>query len=122
MKNDRTLMKNCLFSHKLSSSGRMFQNSLIYLPILLQFFSYRLNAQQQIPDSLKKQIIKSRNTIEQFSALHNTVNYFIEINNLDGIQETAPKELEIAQQLRNDSMVGIAYTDLGIYFGGKSDF
>jgi tetratricopeptide (TPR) repeat protein len=81
-----------------------------------------IKAKQQLPDSLSQQIKNVKGLRDQFSALHQATNFYIEINSLDKIGETAKQELTIAQLLKNDSLLGISFTDLGIFFDGKSDF
>src|SRR5450631_929749 len=81
-----------------------------------------VKAQQQLSDSLSQHIQNAKGARNKFKALHQATNFYIEINNLDGLRDMAKEELMVAQGLKNDSLLGISYTDLGILFDGKSDF
>ena len=106
--------------HIITNLHKLIRPSLVSVIVLLTVNI--INAQQLLPDSLQQKISRSTDPVEKFKALRIAIDFYAGTGNFKDLGYIAKEEFTIAKSLKNDSLLGVAYTDLGLFYDGKSNY
>ena len=90
---------------------------MLYLGVLN--FGY---AQNEDINLLRRQLANAKNESDKFDNLRHISIYYHQNGVSDSLNLSTKKLLDIAQQLKNDSLLCVAYSWIGIYFDDTGDY
>lgn len=89
---------------------------------ILSFFAANSYGQTENPAALKQEIQAASSDAEQFRAQRKLTYYYRDNGNIETYGLASQELLRIAQKSGNDSLLQIAYGNLGNYFANRGDF